>query len=131
MVHWQQIWRLGIAPQLSAAAIRSLRRGLSTNDRRLVQGRTSNPPALLGLEDAEVEAACAIGYAGWQGEGHDTVGSLNAYFEHICSAADTALGEPCASRHFLDWFDATPREVMRRALAAEIEQHMAKPAAAA
>ncbi len=133
MERWQRIWRMGIGPRLSPAALEKLRNGLAKNDARLIQGRTTTPPALAGLEGADVEAACAIGYAGWRGEGHDTVGALSSYFEAVCSAVDGDLGEPAACRHFLDWFDATPRETMRRRLLDEVTQTIqtaARPLAA-
>ena len=38
------------------------------------------PPPLPGLEEAAVEAACAVGLAGWRGEAHATVADLERYF---------------------------------------------------
>lgn len=121
MATWQNVWREGIVPQLSAQGLRALQKALNRNDNRLLQGRTVTPPPLAGLEEAEVEGCCAVGWAGWQGQGCQTVGELERFFERVCSAADDALGEPGACRHFLDWFDRTPRPVMRKALLAEIE----------
>ena len=131
MNSWQRVWRFGIAPQLSDAALGAIRRALLTDDSRLLQGRTMTPPPLVGLDCAAVEGACAIGWAGWQGEGRATVAALERYFDRICSAADEALGEPAACRHFLDWFDATPRPLMRRLLLAEIERTLSRRRAAA
>ena len=75
-----------------------------------------------GLEEAEVEAACAIGWAGWHGEGHGQVASLERYFDRVCSRTDDLLGEPGAARVFLDWYDAAPRSVMRGMLLREIDR---------
>ena len=144
MERWQRIWRNGLAPRLSRRGLQTLRTALVRDDPRLVQGRTMTPPPLLGLRDAEVEAACALGLCGWHGDGCTTVGSLEAYFDELCTAADAALGEPAACRpssgpvrstaspgsicepaacrHFLDWFDAAPRYTMRRLLLAEVER---------
>jgi hypothetical protein len=124
--HWQRIWRSGIAPHLSSAALRALRTALLRDDHRLVQGRTMTPPPLAGLDGAQVEAACAIGWAGWQGDGLATVGELERFFDHICAVADEAVGEPTACRHFLDWFDQTPRPTMRRLLLAEVDESLGR-----
>jgi len=121
MERWQRIWRIGLAPRLSRRGLEVLRTALLRDDPRLVQGRTMSPPPLLGLADAEVEAACALGFCGWHGAGCTTVGALEAYFDELCTSADAALGEPAACRHFLDWFDATPRTMMRRKLLTEVE----------
>jgi hypothetical protein len=127
MERWQRIWRDGLAPRLSQRGLEALRSALGRDDPRLMQGRTMTPPPLVGLEDAEVEAACALGFCGWHGDGCDTVGALEAYFDEVCTAADEALGEPAACRHFLDWFDATPRRTMRRLLLAEVRRALSEP----
>ncbi|MCI0685316.1 MAG: hypothetical protein L0Y71_24725 [Gemmataceae bacterium] len=121
MERWQRVWREGLVPRLSRRSLQALKTALLRDDPRLIQKRTMTPPPLLGLHDAEVEAACALGLCGWQGDGCATVGALEAYFDELCTAADEALGEPAACRHFLDWFDATPRYTMRRLLLAEVE----------
>lgn len=131
MESWQRVWRHGLAPRLSQRGLQALKTALIRDDPRLVQKRTMSPPPLLGLHDAEVEAACALGLCGWHGDGCATVGALEAYFNQLCSAADDDLGEPAACRHFLDWFDAAPRYTMRRQLLAEVERALeAAPVAA-
>jgi len=127
---WQHVWRFGLAPQFSRSALASLRAALLHDDCRLLQGRTMNPSPASGLGAAPVEAACAIGWSGWQGEGRDTVAEVEAYFERVCSRADEALGEPAACRHFLDWFDSTPRRVMRLCLLVEVNRSLAGQRAA-
>lgn len=122
MERWQRVWREGLAPRLSHRGLEALKTALIRDDPRLVQKRTMTPPPLLGLQDAEVEAACALGLCGWHGDGCTTVGALEAYFNELCTATDADLGEPAACRHFLDWFDATPRYAMRRQLLAEVER---------
>jgi len=122
MENWQRIWRRGLAPRLSRRGLEILRIALLRDDPRLVQGRTMSPPPVLGLREAEVEAACALGFCGWHGAGCVTVGALEAFFEELCTGADEALGEPAACRQFLDWFDSTPRTAMRRRLLEEVEQ---------
>jgi hypothetical protein len=78
------------------------------------------------VQDWPVEAACSLGYCGWQSEGLDTVGQVEEYFARLCWEADCSFGEPAACRFFLNWFDETPRDVMRRQLLAEIERTLAQ-----
>ena len=131
MERWQRVWRDGVAPRLSNRALQALKTALLRDDPRLIQNRTMSPPPLLGLHEAEVEAACALGVCGWHGDGCMTVGALEAYFDELCTLVDADLGEPAACRYFLDWFDATPRYTMRRLLLAEVERTLeAEPVAA-
>jgi hypothetical protein len=74
------------------------------------------------FQDEAVEGACALGYCGWQADGLRTVGEVEQFFIQSCEAADEALGEPAACRHFLNWFDETPRAEMRRGLLAEVNR---------
>ena len=127
MERWQRVWRDGLAPRMSRRGLEVLRTALTRDDPRLVQGRSMTPPPLVGLQDAEVEAACALGFCGWHGDGCDTVGALDAYFDELCTSADESLGEPAACRYFLDWFDATPRHTMRRLLLAEVRRALHEP----
>lgn len=121
MTHWQRVWRQGFALTLSRPALAALRRALLLDDPRLVQMHTTLPPALGGAGAHAVQAACALGFCGWQGESLATVDDVNAFFAKTCLAADERLGEPAASRYFLDWFDKTPRHRMRHLLLAEVE----------
>jgi hypothetical protein len=73
------------------------------------------------VQDWLVEAACALGFCGWQGESLATVGEVEEFFARVCFEADHRLGEAAACRHFLNWFDDTPRNVMRHALLAEVD----------
>lgn len=116
---WRKVWRTGLAPQLSTQALVALATGLAANDESLVQGATTFPPDLPSAA-AEVCAACAVGYCGWKGLGLRTVSDVSEFFARTCLEADAALGEPAACRHFLDWFDHTPRESMRRDLVEEV-----------
>jgi len=77
------------------------------------------------VQDWPVEAACALGFCGWQGERLETVGDVEEYFARCCFEADTRLGEAAACRWFLNWFDDTPRDDMRRDLLAEVELALA------
>ena len=120
MEKWRKIWRHGIAPQFSRAALIALRSALLRDDVRLLQGVVSSPPPLDALRDCAVNGTCAIGFCGWHGEGLRSVGPVEEFFFGICERADAIFREPAACRHFLNWFDSTPRPVMRRELLSEV-----------
>lgn len=76
---------------------------------------------MMELSNWPVEAACPIGYAGWHGDGLDTVGEVEEFFARACFEADRRMGEPAACRWLLNWIDDTPRDEMRVLLADEID----------
>ena len=126
MERWRKIWRDGLLPQISLSGLEALQQGLIRDDDRLLQGATTSPPALEALADCEVEAACAVCYCAWQGDGRRTIGEVVREFDRVCQAADALLGEPAVCRWFLDWFDLTPRAELRRELRGEIERALAE-----
>ncbi len=126
METWRKVWREGLVPQLSTASLEALRRGLSQDDQQLLQGATTTPPPLQCVQDWPVEAACVLGYCGWQGEGLETVAQVEDYFARACYEADRRLGEPAACRWFLNWYDDTPRDEMRRLLLEEVDLALAE-----
>ena len=121
---WRMVWRDGFAPVLSTTGLLALRDALQTDDPRLSQGSTTTPPPLMCVQDWPVEAACALGFCGWQGESLETVGEVEEFFARSCFEADQRLGEPAACRWFLNWFDDTPRDQMRVELLAEVERSL-------
>lgn len=121
MEPWREVWRKGFAPVLSTGGLLALKDGLCEDDSRLMQGSTTTPPPIACVQDWPCEGACALGFAGWQGDGLETVGDVEAYFAQTCYQADERLGEPAGCRWFLNWFDDTPRDEMRRTLIDEIE----------
>jgi hypothetical protein len=121
---WRRAWR-ALAQQISTKALRALRKALENDDKRLLQGATCSPPPLQAVQDWPVQAACSLGYCGWQGDGLETVAEVEMYFGQVCFDADTRLGEPGACRYFLNWFDETPREEMRFALLVELQRELA------
>lgn len=120
---WRTVWRQGFGPLLSTTGLSALRVALERDDPRLAQGLTTTPPPLKCVEDAEPCAACALGFVGWQDSANplQTVGQVEEFFARACYDADQALQEPAACRWFLNWFDDTPRNEMRRELMAEID----------
>lgn len=126
MESWQKVWREGLAPLLSDEGLEALQGGLMRDDPRLLQGATTTPPPLQCVQDWPVEAACALGFTGWQGEGLETVAEVEEYFARLCFEVDQRLGEPAACRWFLNWFDDTPRDEMRRLLLAEVQAELAR-----
>lgn len=129
MESWRLTWREGVAPCLSTPALVALRAGLAADDPRLIQGATTTPPPLMAAQDWPVEAAEPLAFAGWQGEGLATVGEVEKHFAETCLGADARLGEPAASRWFLNWWDDTPRAEAVRELLAEVDLALAGRAA--
>jgi hypothetical protein len=125
MESWRTVWREGFAPVLSTAGLAALKDALLDDDDRLTQGSTTTPPPLACVQDWPCEGCCALGWCGWQGDGLETVGDVEAYFAKLCFEADKRLGEPAGCRWFLNWFDETPRDRMRAALLAEVERALA------
>lgn len=121
MESWRKVWREGVAPLLSSSGLEALQRALKSDDARLLQGATTTPPPLQCVQDWPVEAACALGFCGWQGDGLETVAEVEEFFARTCFEIDQRLGEPAACRWFLNWFDETPREEMREQLLAEVQ----------
>jgi hypothetical protein len=126
MEAWRKVWRDGLAPQLSTAGLEALKAALQSDDPRLLQGATTSPPPLQCVQDWAVEAACVVGYCGWQGDGLETVADVEEFFARVCFETDQALGEPAACRWFLNWFDEMPRDDVRRQLLAEVTRTLAQ-----
>jgi len=124
MQPWQKAWRDGLAPELSTAALIALQQALRTDDPRLLQGVTTLPPPLQCIRDWAVEGACALGFCGWQGDGLRTVEQVERYFAKIRANTDDRLGGAPPCRAFLNWFDDTPRDQMRRQLLNEVTREL-------
>src|SRR5689334_10593537 len=109
MENWKKVWREGLVPLFSTRELEALQQALARDDIRLIQNSTCTPPPSEIFHEEAVEGACAVGFCGWQADGLTTVGDVEGFFIRTCLAADEALGEPAACRHFLNWFDETPR----------------------
>lgn len=119
---WRRIWRDGLAPQLSTSGLQALYQGLAHDDPRLLQRFTADVPAARAFRARKIEAACALGYCAWKGDGVKRLGQVLDHFENVCTRADESVGELAASNHFLNWYDQTPRAEMRRQLLGEVER---------
>lgn len=122
MESWRKVWREGVVPLLTTEELEALRQGLATDDPRLLQGATTTPPPLMCVLDWPVEAACALSYCGWKGDGLELVGEVEEFFARKCFEIDERLGEPAGCRYFLNWWDETPREEARQELLREVER---------
>src|SRR6476660_2160772 len=125
MDSWRKVWREGLEPLLSTPGLETLRKALVNDDPRLLQGATCTPPPLQCVQDWPVEAACALGYCGWKGDKLETVAEVEEFFARMCFESDQLRGEPAACRWFLNWFDDTPRDEMRRELLVEVQRTLA------
>ena len=85
MESWRKVWRDGLAPLISTEGLEALRTALCNDDARLLQGATTTPPPLQCVQDWPVEAACVLGFCGWQGDGLETVGLRESLRELIAS----------------------------------------------
>ena len=118
------VWEKGFMPCISTAGLKALYEGLKANDDKITQGSTTTPPPLMCVQDWPVEACDALAYCGWKGDGLVTVGQVEEYFARMCFEADGRMGEPAGCRWFLNWFDDTPRDEMRRDLMSWIEPEL-------
>jgi hypothetical protein len=126
MESWRKVWREGVVPLLSTSGLMALGQGLENDDPRLLQGATTTPPPLQCVQEWPVEAACALGYCGWVGDGLETVAEVEEFFARMCFEIDQRLGEPAGCRWFLNWFDETPRDEMRHQLLREVNLALAQ-----
>lgn len=120
MEPWRKVWREGFVPFLSIPGLQALKRALEENDERLIQGSTTQPPPLECILDWPVEAACGISFCAWQGDGLEFIGQVEEAFARSCMECDQALDDPAGCRHFLNYFDETPREEMISKLLPEV-----------
>lgn len=119
----RQVWREGFAPLFGTESLQRLLDALESDDPRLLQGATSNPPPLDGVRDWPIEGCCAVSFTGWD-EHHVTVEQVETHFARSCFDADQRLGEPAGCRHFLNWYDDTPRDEMRTAMILELKHEL-------
>ena len=120
---WRKCWRIGFVPQMSERQLTALRVALEMDSPELVQGHTAIP---ICDGTAACEGACAVGYACWRGDGLVSTFQVYQRFAEVCFEADRLIADPAGCRWFLQWFDDTPREEVRRDLLGEIDAELAR-----
>ena len=120
---WRTVFRDGFAPILPVEGLEYVAELLRTDGKALIQGATTYPSPLVANQQEDAEKACFLGACG-MGAGRRTVDEVSQFFAQACWDADQRLGEPAACRHFINWFDDTPRAEMRRELLAEVEREL-------
>src|SRR5262249_14284745 len=127
MESWRKVWRGGFSPLFFTVGGGGLGGGLENHPTPAPHRSGPPPPPPVSLAEwAAGEAACALVFCAWKGEGLETVGEGEQFFASFCFDADSPLGEPAACRYFLNWFDDTPRTQMRQELLAEVELVLAQ-----
>ncbi len=124
----RKVWREGILPNISTEGLQALRLALLKDDKALIQGATTNPPAFQSFLECPVHGCCLICYTGWKGLGLDTIADVEDYFSGLCHAAEERLGEPAVTRYLMSWYDETPREQMLATMLAEVHANLAERA---
>ena len=115
-----KVWREGVAPLLSTEGLEALRQALARTTRGCCRGRRRRrrrcSACRTGRSRRPVPWATAAGRAtGWRRSAE-----VEEFFARMCFEIDQRLGEPAGCRWFLNWFDETPRDEMRRLLLAEV-----------
>lgn len=122
---WQAAFRVGIAPQLSTDGLQALADALERDNPQLIQCVSSQPvPTNSGAtDDWPVNAACAVNFPGWQGDGLATVGELEVHYSRTIRGCHERAGKR-AFEDFLAWYDAADRDVMRELLLDEVREEL-------
>lgn len=126
MQAWKRVWREGLLPSISTPGLQALERGLATDSSELVQKATTSPPPMQVVQDWNVEAADAIAYAAWKGDGCNTVSEAEEAFAVVCWQCDEKLGEPAICRKFLNFWDDEPRNEVFQKLLYEVRLGLTK-----
>lgn len=118
METWRKVWREAIAPQLSREGLVALKTALETDDPTLIQGSTVRLVHNQEVTDGDQMECCPVAYAGWKA-GKTVVCEVRVFFDEVMRKADRLVGHG-DSRHFLNWWDDSPREVARLKLLEEV-----------
>ncbi len=76
MESWRKVWREGFGPALPTRGLQALIRALQFDDLRLIQGATTSPHWQPSFPREQVQAACAVAFGAWQGEGLNRVDEI-------------------------------------------------------
>lgn len=118
---WKDVFRRGLAPQLTSDELETLLTALVNNDPDLIQGKTVEPCGAGVKGDEKPKAGCMIGYIIWKCRGANEVRDVQNEFACICCGIDVRLAVLSVNRYLLNFFDETPRDKMRPQLIEEIE----------
>jgi hypothetical protein len=119
---WRSVFRRGILPHLSRAALLTLKTALEIDDKRLIQNSTTFPPPSEPFLEMPIERACPIGFSLWQSLGLKTVGGVEEAFFQLCLKSDEAIGEIGATRHLLNHIDSHDRQRVWSELLIEVNR---------
>src|SRR5262245_12444206 len=141
---WLKSWRDGFAPNFTIDDLLVLQKALTENDPRLIQGASCIPPPVMCVEDWPVECCCPVSWIGAHRHGgvmrlskynynqdgklvirptgSATVGQTQEFFAESCFECDQSLGEAAGCRHFLLFWDDSPREQVVPLLLQEVNE---------
>jgi hypothetical protein len=111
---WKEAWSNDIAPKLPASGLRALRQELLEPTGRLCQGNVVRQD-----DNGRCLKACAIGFAGWEGESLDSAEDVSGFFWTVILACP-----PWQADFFLNWVDATPFNMVAAALVPMIDDEL-------
>ena len=117
---WREVWREGVAPQLSKLGLEALLEAIRTDDPELIQGLTTNPAPMRETQDEVCRGGCLISYPLWKGDELTLVGDVEEAFADVYFHA----GESSTVEGLLRWYDDTDREVMRREMIPKVEREL-------
>lgn len=107
----QKVWG-NISKQFSTEALKKLQVALKTNDKRLIQGATCEPPPIFECMDFPVASTCLVAFCCVMdkgGFGKVTVGEVDEAFTIAIEKSNSELG-PREHSYLLNWWDGTKRE---------------------
>lgn len=120
MESWEHVFRHGLSPSLTLEGLQALAHAIEADDEHLIQGATTEPPALNCTRDWFPNGCCAVAYAVWKGSDASAESVNLEYIEEGFAEASYQCGkrlnESSSVRYFLNWYDQTPRNEMRALL---------------
>lgn len=124
MESWRIVLRDGFIWQWSDDILRQALVLLDADSPKLTQGSTTTPPPLMVVQDWQVEACDLIAFCSTPNIFDGTVGEAEEGFARAVFTSDQTLGEPGASRWFLNAWDDYPRGEIFEEVAKEIRQEL-------
>lgn len=115
------IWKNYILPALPKEALKKLFDAATADDGRLIRGINYFPPP--SRPRSKITHCDIVGFA-FVNFGTTTVEELGQKWGNFMLSVGDKLGNPHDLRHFLNWYDDSPREVVLDTLAKSIEPHL-------